>query len=194
MTIMLFGVGYFGGQKLRQHPKIIIQTSPQPSNLLDKLETPASPTILVDVIGAVKNPGLKKLEPGSRVTDAIKAAGGTESDADLESINLAARVADGDQVFVQHRGEALQKSSKKRPKTSKSKGGGKHPNGLVNLNSASADQLEQLPGVGASTAQKIIAYRTQHGPFQTIDDLRSIKGFGSKRIDRIREWVELGSR
>lgn len=112
MTIMLFGVGYFGGQKLRQHPKIIIQTSPQPSNLLDKLETPASPTILVDVIGAVKNPGLKKLEPGSRVTDAIKAAGGTESDADLESINLAARVADGDQVFVQHRGEALQKSSK----------------------------------------------------------------------------------
>jgi competence protein ComEA len=117
--------------------------------------------VVVDVTGAVEVPGLVELTAGSRVADAIDAAGGASADAVLDDLNLARRVNDGEQVRVPHMGE------------DDAAGGGP-----INLNSASAEELEQLPGVGPVLAERIIADREANGPFASIDDLSRVPGVG----------------
>lgn len=133
--------------------------------------TPEPPTIVVDVEGAVVEPGIRELPTGSRVADALSAAGGYASDADLEAaaatINLAERVADGAQIVVPRIGAAVQDgggatSSAADPNVSE-------PAGPVNLNTASAEELEALPGVGPVTVDRIIAGR-QERPFTSLED------------------------
>jgi competence protein ComEA len=128
--------------------------------------------LVVDVVGAVRRPGLYHLAEGARVADAVARAGGLTRRADPALVNLAAPLADGEQVLVGARGQG---------------GGGATSAGgassaPVDLNSASADQLDGLPGVGPVTAQKIIAYRQEHGPFTSLDDLDAIPGIGAARI------------
>ena len=123
----------------------------------------AMPTgsVVVDVSGAVQAPGLVTLAVGSRVSDAIDAADGATADAVLDSLNLARRVADGEQIVVPRAGDV------------EPAGGG-----LINLNQADATQLEQLPGVGPVLAARIVADRDANGPFSTVDDLGRVPGVG----------------
>ena len=118
-------------------------------------------SVVVDVSGAVEAPGLVTLAVGSRVSDAIEAAGGATADAVLDSLNLARRVADGEQIVVPRAGDA------------ESAGGG-----LINLNQADAGELEQLPGVGPVLAARIVADRDANGPFASVDDLGRVPGVG----------------
>jgi competence protein ComEA len=117
--------------------------------------------VVVDVAGAVETPGLVELRLGSRVSDAIDAAGGASADAVLDDINLARKVTDGEQIRVPRVGEDDEVSG-----------------GLVNINSASVEDLEQLPGVGPVLAQRIVADREAHGPFATLEDLSRVAGVG----------------
>ena len=135
---------------------------------------PSSGTIFVDVEGAVAEPGIRELPAGSRVADAIAAAGGYASDADLEaaaaSINLAQPLSDGEQVHVPRIGEAQPGAASPEPATAGGSGGdGGDTAGLVNLNTATPEELEALPGIGAVTVQKIIAAR-QERPFTSLED------------------------
>lgn len=118
-------------------------------------------SVVVDVSGAVESPGLVTVVAGARVADAIDAAGGASADAVLDDLNLARRVADGEQILVPRAGEE------------DAPGGG-----LINLNSADASQLEQLPGVGPVLAERIVADRDANGPFATLDDLSRVPGVG----------------
>lgn len=118
--------------------------------------------VVVDVAGAVEAPGLVHLDVGARVADAIDAAGGASGDAVLDDLNLARHVKDGEQIVVPHQGEADAEAA----------------GGLVNLNRASAGQLEQLPGVGPVLAQRIVADREANGPFASLDDLGRVPGVG----------------
>jgi competence protein ComEA len=131
--------------------------------------------LVVDVAGAVRHPGLVRLARGSRVADAIARAGGLTRTAERSAVNLAALVADGQQVLVLSRGS---------PGAAAPAGGSAGPaaSGPVSLSSASAEQLDALPGVGPVTAQKIIAYRQQHGPFASVEGLDAIPGIGPARI------------
>jgi competence protein ComEA len=122
----------------------------------------SSVALVVDVSGAVAAPGLVELATGARVADAIDAAGGASSDAVLDDLNLARRVTDGEQIVVPHQGDAEAEGS----------------GGPINLNRASAEQLEQLPGVGPVLAQRIVADREANGPFVTLDDLARVPGVG----------------
>lgn len=145
--------------------------------------TPAPAKLLVvDVAGAVRRPGLYRLRAGSRVDDAIAAAGGPKVDALLETVNLAAPVADGEQVVVPGRGAGGVAAAS--PPTV-----GSSPSAPLDLNSATLEQLENLPGIGPVTAQKILDYRQQHGAFHSIDELQGVPGIGPAHMAQLKGLV-----
>ncbi|HVF18630.1 MAG TPA: ComEA family DNA-binding protein [Mycobacteriales bacterium] len=140
--------------------------------------------VVVDVQGGVRRPGLVRLAAGSRVADAIAAAGGLKPGATTIGLNLARRLADGEQVLVLPPGTtppAVADAGTSAP--------GSTPGGKLDLNLATLEQLDALPGVGPVTAQRIIAWRTEHGRFATVDQLREIDGIGDKRFDTLRDLV-----
>jgi competence protein ComEA len=139
--------------------------------------------LLVHVVGAVRKPGLYELGDGSRVDDAIRAAGGPRRRADLALVNLAAPVADGQQVVVPRRGQATAGPG--------SVGSGAAPPQPVHLNTASLEELDSLPGVGPVTAQKILDYRTEHGAFASVDELDAVPGIGPARLAELKKLVQL---
>ena len=166
--------------------------------------TPAPPTRLyVDVSGAVRRPSLYVLPPGSRVMQAVRAAGGPTGEADLDAVNLAEKVTDGQKVFVPKRADAplsagllpaavapavTKKSSLAKAASAKlSTGSGE----TVSLNAATQEQLERLPGVGPSMAAKILAYRSQVGGFDKPDDLMNVPGLGPKKYAKIAPFIVL---
>jgi competence protein ComEA len=143
---------------------------------------PAPVRRLLVLVGAVRTPGLYRLDDGSRVDDAIGAAGGPKPKADLDAINLAAPVADGQQVVVPVRGSGTA------PAGAGSSGTAAGP---VHLNTATLEQLDTLPGVGPVTAQKILDYRDQHGAFSSVDELDAVPGIGPTRLAELKELVDL---
>jgi competence protein ComEA len=154
--------------------------------------TPAAPRIpdrvvptklvVVDVAGAVRRPGLYRLPQGSRIADAITRAGGATRHADQTLVNLAAPVADGEQVLVP---TSLAGASA----ASAVGSGTPSPTAPLDLNSATAEQLDGLPGVGPTTAQKIVDYRQQHGPYTSVEDLDAIPGIGPAKIANLKGLV-----
>ncbi len=151
-----------------------------PAPVLMPTAAPAAPALLVvDVVGAVRRPGLRRLAKGSRIADAVAQAGGATGHADLAQVNLAAPLADGEQVVVPARGSPASGASA--PGTPSA--------GPVHLSTATAEQLDALPGVGPVTAQKIVDYRMQHGTFSSVDELDAIPGIGPAKIDQLRGLV-----
>ncbi|MFB9431342.1 ComEA family DNA-binding protein [Streptoalloteichus tenebrarius] len=148
-------------------------------------------SIVVSVVGRVHQPGLLTLREGARVADAVTAAGGVLPETDTSGLNLARRLADGEQVHVGviPHPEALADGGVVGPGSGAGGAGG--PRGKVNINTAGAQQLDTLPGVGLVTAQRIVDWRTKHGPFRTVEQLRQIDGIGEARFQRLRELVTL---
>jgi competence protein ComEA len=143
--------------------------------------SPSASPILVYVAGWVRQPGVYQLHQGDRVIDAIRLAGGARRRADLASVNLAAFVTDAQQITVAKRG-AVAGSGLGGPNS-----GGSDP--LINLNTATLEELETLPGIGPSLGQRIIDYRTDHGPFRSVEDLLNVSGIGDKRLADLRSKV-----
>ncbi len=143
--------------------------------------SPASAQLYIHVVGAVRRAGLYRLRDGARVADAIRRAGGVSARADVALVNLAAPLADGMQVVVPARpppGGVVETGS-----------GPAAPSGPVSLASATIEQLDELPGVGPVTAQKIVDWRQTHGPFTSVDDLDQVPGIGPARIEQLRDLV-----
>ena len=154
-----------------------VQVLPPPAAL-----TTVEARLVVDVVGAVRRPGLYRLGQGTRVADALARAGGLTPKADRTLVNLAAPLADGEQVIVPARvsgvGAGVSGGS-----------GSAAPAGPVHLNVATLEQLDALPGVGPVTAQKILDYRQKHGAFGSVDELDAIPGIGPARLDQLRDLV-----
>ncbi|MEZ5101989.1 MAG: ComEA family DNA-binding protein [Thermoleophilia bacterium] len=140
---------------------------------------PEPAEVVVDVAGAVREPGLYRLPEGSRVHDAIARAGGPTRRASVAGVNLAAPLVDGTQIVVPTRQEANDAQS----------AAGEAAPGPVRLSTATVEELDALPGVGPVTAQKIVAYREEHGPFRSVDDLDVIPGIGPARLEQLRDLV-----
>jgi competence protein ComEA len=143
--------------------------------------TPTPPPIIVDVAGAVRKPGVYEFAEGERVIDAIERAGGALPKADLSLLNLAAPITDGIQILVPKTGPAA-------PGVSAAPVGGA-PAGLININTATATELEALSGIGEVLAATIVEYRTTNGPFTVVDDLLDVSGIGPATLDEIRDQI-----
>ena len=164
-------------------------------------DTAGSGQIVVDVDGAVAHPGLYKLPPDSRVQAALAAAGGLSPQADVHRINRAAKLHDGQKLYVLSQGEsgppqaASSGQGCEGQACTSAEGGvaGSDPEGqgLVNINTANAVQLTQLPGVGPAIAQKIIDYRTANGPFTSVDDLTKVPGIGAAKLAQIKSHARV---
>lgn len=144
---------------------------------------PARARLVVHVVGAVRRPGLYRLRDGARVADAVARAGGATREAVLAALNLAAPLVDGVQILV----PAAEP-------TSRASGAGLLPgDGALapkpSLSSATVEELDGLPGVGPVTAQRIVDYRAEHGPFGSVDDLDAVPGIGPTRIEQLRDLV-----
>jgi competence protein ComEA len=162
--------------------------SPAPGGQSVAFEVEEEPPreLVVHVAGAVRQPGLYRLPEGSRIDDAIAQAGGAKPKAELDLVNLAAPVADGQQVVVPSRGNVESPAPGASGGVSEALPGGK-----VHLNSATLEQLDQLPGVGPVTAQQILDYRTANGAFQSVDELDAVPGIGPARLEQLRPLVDL---
>ena len=139
--------------------------------------------LVVHVVGAVRRPGLYRFQQGKRVADALSRAGGASAKADLELINLAAPLADGQQVVVPRRLPPA-------PAGDAGAGpGASRAGGPVHLNMATLADLDALPGIGPVTAQKILDYRQEHGAFSSVDELDAVSGIGPARLEELRKVV-----
>lgn len=168
VALVLTGVGWWR-----------LQTSPRPVSAVTPLmsSSDVAAEVVVTVSGSVQRPGLIKLRPGSRVADAIDAAGGLVPGTQLGALNLARKVRDGELVMV---GASAPASG------GPSAGAAAQ---LINLNTATEAELTGLPGVGPVLAGRIIAYRTKHGAFGSVDDLRKVDGIGAARFSQLSELV-----
>lgn len=148
----------------------------------------SSMSITVHVAGAVNNPGVYKLRSGARFNDGVIAAGGATIQADLNSVNLAMLLNDGEQIYILKRNEKPHTITAQRSPSSAtggSAGSGNSKVAIININTASLAELEQLPGVGPSTAKAIIDYRDKNGAFVTVQDLINVRGIGPAKLDEI---------
>jgi competence protein ComEA len=150
------------------------------------LSVPSTQSALVDVTGAVRRPGVYTLHDGDRVQDAVRLAGGATARADLAAINLAAKVADGQQIVVPPHGP----SGTPVGGTTATGVAETAPGTPISLNAATAEQLDTLDGVGPATAQKILDYRREHGGFRSVEDLGQVPGIGPKKLAALRGKVQ----
>ena len=148
--------------------------------------------VVVQVAGAVAQPGVYRLADGARVVDLVDAAGGALADADLQALALAGRLTDGQRVQVPRQGEVL-------PPSVLGVGAGPAGDGAagsapvtpIDLNAATMTDLDALPGIGPATAQAILTYRDRNGPFRSVEDLGEVQGIGPARLDALRELVRV---
>lgn len=160
---------------------------PEQGSVTEATPSPAPATIFVHVAGWVRRPAVYELRQGDRVIDAIRMAGGAKGGADLTMVNLAALLTDGQQIVVFKRGAAGAAPGGQGGGVPAPGSGG--PAQLVNLNTATLDQLESLPGIGPTLAQRILDHRQAHGPFRSVDDLLNVSGIGEKRLEDLRSKV-----
>lgn len=148
----------------------------------------ASAGVVVDVAGKVRRPGIVRLAVGARVVDALTAAGGALPGVDLTPLNLARRLVDGEQVLV---GVAAASAAAPGGGTAGTAAGAGGAGGQLDLNAATVEQLEALPGVGPVLAQRIADWRTEHGRFSTVDELREVSGIGAKKFADLKDRVRV---
>jgi competence protein ComEA len=148
----------------------------------------ATMPVVVEMRGEIEAPGVYELAPGARLQDAIMAAGGLTEEADLSTVNLARRLRDGELVVI-----VTQPVPGSTPRVPLPDAGdaanAEEARVRININTATSEELEALPGVGEVIATRIVAYREQHGPFRSVDDLIHVEGISDRAIDRIRELV-----
>lgn len=145
--------------------------------------------VYVDVDGAVVRPGVYRLKDGARVSQAIDAAGGLTAEADVTGLNRASKITDGQKIYVPTVGEQQAAAAVGGADSAAVASGAGSSSGLVNINTASAAELQTLSGIGPSTAQSIIDERTQNGAFASVDDLMRVSGIGEKKLAKIKDCI-----
>ena len=179
----------------RPQPAPVILSTPAPTLTPTPARTPTPAPLRVYVTGAVRQPDVYLFSPGSIVKDALTAAGGATADADLDRINLAVQLQDQQQVYVPRQGEddppapPVAAASGADGSRSGSVGLSSPPSSAVNINSASTDELQALPGIGPTYAQRIVDYREQNGPFASIEDIMEVKGIGPGTFAKLEDLI-----
>lgn len=186
-ALLLLG-GVVVARSLQQAPSAVVslddsQLASGDATAVSDTAAPTTPSVVVHVVGQVQQPGLVALPDGSRVADAIDAAGGAGPEADLSAVNLARVLVDGEQVVVPRPGEAIA------PVGGAGAGSG---SGVLNLNLADVAALDALPGIGPVLAQRIVDWRTEHDRFSSVEELTEVSGIGPALLEGLRDLVTVG--
>jgi len=160
-------------------PMIIITPTPRP--------TPTVVSLVVDVRGAVAKPGVYRFTAGSRLQDALAQAGDLLPNADTRNLNLARKLIDGEQIYIFTVGEAT--AAPPPNNGGRTAAATRTPMGVININSATLEELDALPGIGPAIAQRIVDYRDQNGAFEQIDDLKKVRGIGDALFAQIKDLI-----
>jgi competence protein ComEA len=187
-VVLLLGARYLG----RDAAVDQAAGAPRPGGGEIRVERSGGGPVIVHVAGAVHKPGVYRLSGSARVADAVERAGGATRRADLGGVNLAAKLEDGRQIVVPLRARAGSAATAGAAAAGAGTSApGAAPAVPVNLNTATPEQLDTLPGVGPATVQKIVEYREQHGGFGSVDELGQIAGIGEKRLAALRDKVQV---
>lgn len=154
---------------------------------------PTACPIKIHISGEVLSPGLYDLPQNSRVLDAVELAGGLSSEADENAVNLAEKVYDGEKIIIPSIKEFSQNTSEINPTQPLSTVGEEVTSELIDINHATNDQLQQLPGIGPALANEIINYRTANGPFYKIEDITKVSGIGPKTFEKFKSMITTGN-
>lgn len=174
---LLLSVGTGSADSPEPAPPPVFTPAPAPTTTISMISVHAA--------GAVRQPGLHRVPTGSRVADLIEIAGGVDDSIDIDRINLAAPVADGERVYLPRRGESVPVPAQSAP----APGGPGQSTGPLDLNTATQQQLEALPGIGPSTAAAILSARSVSGRFTSVEDLLDVRGIGMARLEQLRGLV-----
>lgn len=194
IIIISIGMLYFIYSKNQIKETTSIEDEILISNSTEKEENEKQERVIIHITGSVKNPGIVKLKEGSRIEDAIEAAGGLTENADITNVNLAYVLDDGikikipsvtdedieDEVISENIGENIVEENNE---TSKGN--------IVNINKATESELQELPGIGSSLASKIIEYRNQNGKFNNIEDIKNVNGIGESKYSSIKDLIKV---
>ena len=176
IALALAGLTLFQSLRSKPDPDLLPPATPVPTAQMTATPGP----VRVYVSGAVQNPDVYSLAPDSIVKDAVLAAGGATDRADLDRINLALPVSDGQHIYVPSMGQEDLPVQPPSRQTSSDK---------ININTADAAELETLPGIGPTRAQQIVDYRQQHGPFSTVEEIMDVSGIGPATFEGLRERI-----
>lgn len=185
-VVAVAAVGVTGWLVLRAGPHDAVVAGPLPARSLPPVTATPTKVLVVDVAGKVGRPGVVRLPLGSRVADALRAAGGVRPGVDIGLLNLARPLVDGEQVLV-----GVGPVGQPVPTDASSGVAGSAGGAIVDLNVATVADLDGLPGVGPVLAQRIIDWRTAHGPFTSVDQLREVSGIGDRKFEDLRSRVRV---
>jgi len=206
VIIMALIIGYFIYQ--RKNEFTINEEEVSNENMVEKPKEEKSKKIIVHISGAVKKEGVVELEEDSRIADAIEKVGGLKENAEIREINLAYKLEDGMKIYIPTKEEIKNKESQEVNQENEHVYGGTKENSSqvsnlqknsesketirnkkVNINKASQEELDSLPGIGPSTADKILEYRKQNGNFKSIEDIKEVSGIGESKFEKIRNMI-----
>lgn len=190
---LIIGYQYYDSHKFPDEAKSLldIKTSSNEEKEFDKKDlekleiesADENKEIMVHISGAVKNPGILKINSSKRVVDALEMAGGATDYADLDKINLAAKLHDEEKIYIPKIGEVSNNEISSLLSSGENNNAGK-----ININTADSTELQKIPGVGAKTAEKIINYRSQNS-FSSIDDIKNVDGIGDKKFESMKDYI-----
>ncbi len=196
VLFLIIGYQYYENKNYEKSEFLDINTAELSSNKIKSKNSNEIPIekeeeenkeIIIHISGAVKNPGILKMDSSKRIVDAVELAGGATNDADLDRVNLAAKLHDEEKVYIPKFGE---ENSNNLVPTTSSVNSNHNGTEKININSADSSELQKIPGIGEKTAQKIIDYRSNN-PFSSIEDIKNIDGIGDKKFESMKEYISI---
>lgn len=177
--------GYFNNQVYVLNEENQVEDNNQDEIKEDTEKQIVEKEITIYISGEVKNPGVVTLKNDKRLSDAVKLVGGVTNDADLNNINLALKLEDEMHYIIPKKGEIISNSSNNVSLGNNSS----NENGKININTATIEQLDQIPGIGEATANKILNYREEVGSFKSIEEIKNVSGIGDKKYENMKEFI-----
>lgn len=190
IAIMLAVIGYYIINKTEKYDYSELEKTSNAEEQEDEEKDKEEEKIIIHITGEVEEGGVIELEKGARISDAIEEAGGTTEEADLSNVNLAYSLSDGQKIKIPNINE-----ENKETIVEEKAGediiieGNKSEEEKININKATQTEIETLPGIGPSTALKIINYRNEHGKFEKIEDVKNVSGIGDSKYENIKEYI-----
>ena len=183
VAIILLSFAFQRDDTSQDNPEMLfLEESENQKTVQNVRENEVSKTIVIDIKGAVKKPGVYTMKEGERVVDAIEKAGGLLKEADQNQLNLAGLLKDEMVIYVPKKGEQQEKPLQ-------ANGLLQEDDGKIRINSASVEELQKLKGIGPAKAEAIVSYREENGPFQTVEDLLEVSGIGEKTLENIKDDI-----